>query len=169
MPSSIAHGAMAVILSPLLHGHRIKRDVIISTALAAALLDIDALGRPFGRGDIEILGGHRAATHSIWTAMLLGGIVYWIYRPREGDPSKGLLALFVLLTVSSHGVLDAFSTYGEGVAFFAPVSMQRWKAPWLIFSGIIPEILLIWLPALLVYLGWLRSRTVRELPWRNTS
>ncbi len=160
---------MAVIFSPLLRGHRIKRDVIVSTAVAAALLDIDALGRPFGRGDLEILGGHRAVTHSVWTALLLGGIVFLAAKPREGDPSKWLLALFVFLVVASHGVLDAFSTYGEGVAFFAPVSMHRWKAPWLVFSRIVPEIVLLWLPAVVVYLAWLRPLLVRDAPPRNAS
>ncbi len=149
---------MAVLLSPVLRGRRIRRRAIIATAMAAALLDLDAVGRPFGRGDIAMLGGHRAITHSVWLALLAGAVAFRISRPREGDPDRRLLALHVFLVIASHGVLDAFTTYGEGVAFFAPVSMERWKAPWLVFSGILPEMLLVWLPAFAVYVTWLRPR-----------
>jgi len=43
----------------------------------------------------------------------------------------------------------------------APFTMTRWKAPWLVFDGLLPEILLLWLPALLLYQLWLRPRLAR--------
>jgi membrane-bound metal-dependent hydrolase YbcI (DUF457 family) len=66
--------------------------------------------------------------------------------------------LYAFAVILSHGVLDTFTTYGEGVAFFAPVSTERWTAPWHPFTGLLAEVVVIWLPAWLVYRFWLRSR-----------
>jgi hypothetical protein len=48
--------------------------------------------------------------------------------------------------MASHGVLDALSEYGEGIAFLAPLSDVRWKFRWQPFDGFLPEILVIWIP-----------------------
>jgi hypothetical protein len=55
-------------------------------------------------------------------------------------------------------VLDAFTTYGEGVALLAPVSMYRWKAAWQPFSDLWSEVVILWIPAVLMYCLWLRAQ-----------
>ena len=47
------------------------RRVWILAAIGAGIPDLDAIGRPFGGGDLAVLGGHRALTHSIFFAGLL--------------------------------------------------------------------------------------------------
>lgn len=151
MPSSIAHASVAVLLRPVF-GDRVATDRILATAgIVAALIDVDAIGRPFHLGDIAWLGGHRAVTHSVFLAIAFG-VVAVLWRARH-DSRKIAVATGVYFgpVLLSHGVLDAFTTYGEGVAFFAPLSMTRWKSSWQPFSGILPEMLLLWMPAYVVH------------------
>ena len=56
MPSSVAHGLAAIALGTLFYPS--ERARLYATAAAGSvLLDIDALGRPFGLGDVGWLGG----------------------------------------------------------------------------------------------------------------
>ena len=63
--------------------------------------------------------GHRGFTHSIFFALLFAILVRWIffYNIPRGKQSIQLIILFFLCTVS-HGLLDAMTTGGRGVAFF---------------------------------------------------
>jgi len=157
MPSSIAHASVAILLSPLLGAHALSKPVIALTAVAAAVPDLDAVGRPFGRGDIALLGGHRAITHSLFFAVAAALVIAFGLRSVASRSRLSVLC-YVALVVASHGFLDALATYGEGVAFFAPLSPQRWKFGWQPFSGILPEMLVLWLPAVLLFALWLKPR-----------
>jgi inner membrane protein len=159
MPSSIAHASVAVLSSPLLSPRWRTRRVIGLTAVAAALPDLDAIGRPFGRGDIDWLGGHRALTHSLFAALAIATLSL-AFIGREAKPGeRWRVFLFVLFVVASHGLLDAFSAYGEGVALFAPFTMYRWKSAWQPFGGLWSELFALWLPAALVYALWVNRET----------
>src|SRR5262245_61504426 len=74
MPSSIGHAAMAILLRPALPPEERNAASIGFAAAAAAVLDIDAIGRPFGGGDVAFMGGHRAITHSVTAAVVLAAI-----------------------------------------------------------------------------------------------
>jgi membrane-bound metal-dependent hydrolase YbcI (DUF457 family) len=138
--------------------------VVGLTALAAAAPDIDAIGRPFGHGDITLLGGHRAVTHSIFAALLLGAVALFLVPRHAARADRWRIALFVTAVVVTHGVLDAFTTYGEGVAFFAPLSMHRWKSAWQPFGGLWSEVFALWIPAAVMYRLWLQRFVVRPRP-----
>ena len=47
------------------------------------------------------------------------------------------MALWLALTlaIASHGVLDAFTTYGEGIQFLAPFTTVRYWSPWQPLGG----------------------------------
>lgn len=157
MPSSIAHAAAAVLLQPALtRADRTPRLLTIA-GIAAALPDLDAIGRPFGLGDVAWLGGHRALTHSLAMAFVTAAVATFILNRRASlcAPSRALL--FFLLVVASHGFLDAFTTYGTGVEFLAPFSARRFRASWRPFDGLWPEILVLWLPAFAI-LAAVRAR-----------
>lgn len=80
MPSSVAHASVAVLLAPLFGRDTISRRVMATTAVAAAVPDVDAIGRPFGFDDVAWLGGHRGFTHSIVFALAAGIILSFIQR-----------------------------------------------------------------------------------------
>jgi inner membrane protein len=90
------------------------------------------------------------------------------------------LGLFLFLATGSHGVLDAMTDGGLGVAFLAPFSSERWFLPWrpirvspigiaAFFSTrgravLESELWVVWLPAaLLAAFGvWLERRARRH-------
>lgn len=162
MPSSVAHGLAAAALVAAAYRGRPPAGALRAAALCAVLPDVDAAGRPFGLGDVGWLGGHRALTHSLAFAGLTGVAVaaLGVRGPARSAGWGWRLALAAWLAVAtaSHGALDALTVYGEGVEFFAPFSDLRVKAPWRPFDAIVPEIALVWLPALVV-LGVARMRS----------
>ena len=109
-------------------------------------------------GDIAALGGHRAVTHSVFFALAVAAVIALVTTRHEFESSRWRIGAYAAAVVLSHGLLDAFTTYGAGVAFLAPVSPQRWKSPWHPFTDLTSEVVLIWLPAVLMYLLWLRAR-----------
>ena len=91
------------------------------------LPDVDSigfhLGIPYGA-----LWGHRGLTHSLLFALLVGtwGAVWLDGRFQR----QWKLALVLFCVVASHGVLDAMTNGGLGVAFFSPLDTQRYFLPW---------------------------------------
>ncbi len=61
----------------------------------------------------------------------------------------------------AHGIFDAFTGYGEGVAFFAPFSWHRFASAWEPFAGIWEEVFIVWLPAWLI-LGYVKRKQAAE-------
>ena len=158
MPSSVAHGLTAVALGAVFYPAERAR-LYAAAAAGAVLLDIDAIGRPFGLGDLSWLGGHRALTHSLPFAAALAAIVVlpMCRGPNWHGRRLGAWAYFAL-AFALHGALDALTTYGDGVVFLAPFSASRYKAPWHPFDRILPEVLGVWLPALAI--TWYRRRSL---------
>ncbi len=90
--------------------------------------DIDVVGFKLGvqYGD---LWGHRGMTHSLLFAAPLGLAAAARFKLRlEGDGRR--LAATLMLVAASHGILDAFTNGGLGVAFFAPFDRTRYFFPW---------------------------------------
>jgi inner membrane protein len=107
------------------------------TAVCAMLPDGDVIAFSFGI-PYEDMFGHRGFTHSLFFAVVVGVAATWhlLHRPApdshrpEADSHR--LALFVWFTAvtASHGLLDALTNGGRGIAFFAPFSDHRYFFPW---------------------------------------
>lgn len=72
--------------------------------------------------------GHRGASHSVAAAALVGLAVAFALRS-YGLPF-GRSWLYATGTMASHGLLDAMTNGGLGVAFLWPFSVGRYFAPW---------------------------------------
>jgi inner membrane protein len=99
--------------------------------------------------------GHRGFTHSLLFALAVGAIAAGLTYRRFKAPFLDLAGFFFVVT-ASHGILDAFTNGGYGIAFFWPFDTSRY-GPWgpIQVSDIAFEI-----P------DWRYSRTVRtELLW----
>ena len=125
--------------------------------------DIDVAGFRCGiyYGDFW---GHRGFTHSLVFAALLAGIGVLAALRAEIGMSKWSLGVYLLLATTSHGVLDAMTNDGLGVAFFSPFDNNRYFFSWRpilvspisasrFFSGrgyaiLQNEFLWIWLPSI---------------------
>ncbi len=136
-------------------------------AVALSILpDIDAVGYWLGIR-YDGLFGHRGLAHSLLFAFCVGFLtaaVGWRSRP-PWLPS----GLFLSSVMASHGILDALTDGGYGVAFFSPFDPTRYFFPWrpLPVSPLGPEgffgsrgaailfaeILWVWFPLILLAAG----------------
>ena len=90
------------------------------------LPDIDVISFSFGIR-YEDMFGHRGITHSIAFAVVIGIIAAWrIPNPESRIPA----AIWFTAVTMSHGILDAMTNGGRGIAFFAPFSNHRYFFPW---------------------------------------
>lgn len=147
----------------------------------AAAPDLDTGLHAYGvkYGD---LWGHRGMTHSLLFALLLAVVVVsWLFRHEARWLSRRWFALvgFFFAATASHGVLDAFTDGGLGIAFFSPFDDARHFFPWtpievppigvrLMFTRggahvLMSELLWIWLPttsllAVVLATRWLLRR-----------
>ena len=141
----------------------------IWTVFCAMLPDVDVIGFSLGISYDDILG-HRGLTHSFVFAALVGAIAAaqcQIPNPKSQTPNPKRLGLFVyfILIAASHGVLDAFTNGGRGIAFLAPFSNARFFFPWRpiqvspigvrFFSGrgvdvLLSELRWIWVPSAII-------------------
>jgi inner membrane protein len=130
MPTVFSHAIAGVALGVALRGPALPPRVWLAGALCAVLPDADVLAFRFQVPWGHVLG-HRGITHSLAFAALLAAIVAWsVFRARLWDGRRGVLWLFLFLATASHGVLDALTDGGSGVAFFAPLDDTRYFLPW---------------------------------------
>ena len=97
----------------------------------SVLPDLDVVGFwfdvPYGH-----LLGHRGLSHSIAFAVCLSACLAWLL-PLKGQPAQAsrlIIFGFLCLSTVSHGILDALTSGGLGVAFFAPFRHERYFFPW---------------------------------------
>lgn len=103
-----------------------------ATAIVCSILpDADVLAFAFGI-PYEAFRGHRGFTHSLLFAAILSAAVVLIFSTRLAAPpvrKTRLFAFFFALT-ASHGVIDAMTDGGLGIAFFSPFDTTRYFLPW---------------------------------------
>src|SRR5467141_5469655 len=110
----------------------LARSMVAFSALSLAPdLDVIAfrLGIPYSAPF-----GHRGAAHSILVALLLASIAALATRARpdqvnSGQTRKWLWVLCAVVAIS-HGLLDALTDGGLGIALLWPFSNARYFAPW---------------------------------------
>ncbi len=90
--------------------------------------DLDSLAMPWIRYDAP--WGHRGMSHSLAFAAVLGTLAAIALRRRVTFPGGvvALAATFAVVT-ASHGLLDALTDGGLGIAFFAPFDDTRYFLP----------------------------------------
>jgi inner membrane protein len=129
MASAFSHAAVGLALGTAFWRPGLPARYWILGATLAALPDVDSIGFRFGIAYGDVLG-HRGLTHSLAFAAVLGLIVAFAAFPSGPTPiSRGQLWLYFFLATASHGVLDALTNGGLGVAFFAPFHNARYFFP----------------------------------------
>jgi inner membrane protein len=181
MASAFSHAFAALALGKVYTAERMPVRLWVLSAACAVLPDADVIAFAFGVRYDSMLG-HRGLSHSLFFALLLGCSVVWLFF-REALPFSRrwwTLVLYFFIVTASHGLLDAMTNGGLGVAFFAPFDAARYFLPWRPIEvspiGIGPffsargvavltsEFIWIWIPAALVLTAlWLYRRLlVRE-------
>lgn len=189
MPSVFSHAIAAVALGGAAVGGQSRVRIWVLGALCAVAPDFDVVAFLFGIHYGDMLG-HRGLSHSIFLAVVLATVVTIFVRHTWPEtPHAVKLWPFFFVATASHGLLDAMTNGGLGVAFFAPFSNERYFLPWRpilvsplsihVFFGtrkglrvMWSELGWIWLPAALVFLVGLALRQPtyrRRLPSGATS
>ena len=130
MPSVFSHAIAAVAIGGAAVGGPRRLTIWTLGAICAVVPDLDVVSFHFGLPYGHMLG-HRGLSHSLPFAAVLAAIVtVFLRRIRTASPSVPRLRVFFFLATASHGVLDAMTDGGLGVAFFAPFSDARYFFPW---------------------------------------
>jgi inner membrane protein len=129
MPSVLGHAAPPLALAPAFAQPGTPRRLWVVGVLCAAAPDLDVIGLALGVPYAHPLG-HRGLSHSIPFAALAALVVTALAFPRARPAFSRLRAwLYLFLVTASHGVLDAFTDGGLGVALFGPFDEARYFAP----------------------------------------
>ena len=174
MATVFTHPAIAIALLPWFKGVLKSKLVLVVGILFTIIPDADVIAFNFGIPYSHTFG-HRGFTHSLFFAAFVSVIFAWPlskYKKLKMAP----ICLFLFLCMASHGVLDALTNGGLGIAFFSPFSNERYFFPFhpvevstlsikRFFNGqgiavIISELKLIWLPCIIICMGrfiWLRN------------
>lgn len=130
MASAFGRAALGATLGKLLLPNRRHWPYWVAAGICAALPDVDSVGYRLGV-PYDSLWGHRGLTHSLLAAVVvaaIGTLLAQLARPGQ-RPATGRLALLLFLATASHGLLDALTTGGLGVAFFSPWHLERYFLP----------------------------------------
>ena len=95
--------------------------------MCAMLPDADVIGFALGVPYQNMLG-HRGLSHSLAVAAVVGAVAAAVWG--RGRAASMALFLHFFAVTASHGVLDAFTDGGLGIAFFVPFSETRYFFPW---------------------------------------
>jgi len=131
MASVFGHVAVAYAMGKTLNLGWASTRFWVLTVLCCLLPDVDVVGLVFGIPYEHALG-HRGLTHSIIFALLIGIVVPKVAVPTIlcWSARYGILAIYFGLVTLSHGLLDALTDGGLGIAFFAPFDTTRYFFPW---------------------------------------
>jgi inner membrane protein len=174
MASAFSHAILAGALGSVILPRPSAARVWIIGAACSIIPDVDVVGFwwgvPYGH-----MFGHRGITHSLLFAAALSLIVLAVMFRSEGWHAVRLrLFWYFFLATASHGVLDALTDGGLGVAFFAPFDNQRLFFPFhpvavsplsiaSFFTSdglriLASEAVWIWLPSVMLAVAGRRSR-----------
>jgi inner membrane protein len=129
MASAFSHAAAALGLGSFFYRREIPARVWIAGAISAVIPDLDVVGFRFGihYGDFW---GHRGFTHSLMFAALLAAAVTLVWFRDQSAIRPGIVFGYLFIATASHGLLDAMTDGGLGVAFFSPFDNTRYFLPW---------------------------------------
>lgn len=125
--ASLGHVAVGMAVG---RAHRARSPALAMVGFAALSLlpDLDviafALDVPYAHPF-----GHRGASHSLFVALVLGGLLAALW-PASSARVRARAGLLGALTMASHGLLDTLTDGGLGVALLWPLSDERFFAPW---------------------------------------
>ena len=163
MATIISHTAIPITILMVQGLKKISARLFVSGILLSMAPDLDVIGFYFNVAYGSPFG-HRGWTHSLLFAAAISWLLTRFYRFLRADPMT--IFIFSWISMASHGVLDALTNGGLGVAFFWPFSSLRYFFPWHdilvspigvknFFAGqallvLQSEIIYIWTPCLLL-------------------
>jgi inner membrane protein len=170
MPTTITHAIIGVASAAVLPKKVRSWRIYLASIICSTLPDADVIAFSFGIPYGHLLG-HRGLSHSISFAMAVSlVVVICLFRQiKLFSTTWWLLVYFFSLVGATHGILDALTNGGMGIALLAPFDNTRFFFPirpfpvspiglnaqnigWKI-RVLTQEMIYIWLPMVLVLLA----------------
>ncbi len=126
MPSLFSHPAVPLAIGVALGARLVPPRLLLAGVAGCVLPDADVvafqLGVPY-----ESAFAHRGFTHSIFFALVCGALAAAFAKALH---SRAWMAfIFVSIATASHGLFDALTNGGSGIAFFWPFGDVRYFMP----------------------------------------
>ncbi len=178
MASVITHSLLGFGLAMMLPKSKRNPMLVGVATLAPSIPDLDSLGFYAGI-PYENFFGHRGFFHSFLFAILLGSGIALLLKKNNSRPLIFTIVFFSFI-IATHGILDALTTGGKGVALLSPFDNTRFFLPWRViqvspmyisqFFGewgrevLFSEMLYVWLPLfVLISIKWIAVNSVSAL------
>src|SRR5207253_522445 len=128
MATILTHGIVGYTLAKICVRKPVTPVYWVLAFLVPMIPDLDVLGLKYGVNYADCWG-HRGATHSLAFAFAVSLIIFLIFQLFAQVPTFKLgkdcfWGLF--LGMSSHGMIDALTNGGLGVAIFWPMNCRRY-------------------------------------------
>lgn len=111
---SLTQIVLGAAVGEVVAGKKLGNRAIFWGAVGGTIPDLDALMGPFVT-DLQNLLWHRAATHSIVFALIMGPVMGWLlhqfYIKKDG-PNQQVWTRLFFWTIFTHPLLDIFTNYG---------------------------------------------------------
>ena len=164
MASPITHAVVALSLGAAWNRSRSDWKFLAAGVVCAEIPDADVLGFWFGV-PYGALWGHRGMTHSLLFAAAFAGVLVRLTGDsEEAGPQRFSRWSYFFLATASHGLSDAVTDGGLGVALLSPFDTTRYFFPFrpvmvspldwdMFFSPVglrvlVSEAIWIWLPCM---------------------
>ena len=131
MPTPLTHVFIPLALGRTITDRKLPLRFWLLAVFCSILSDADVIGFRFGISYGDFLG-HRGFYHSLFFAFLLSSTVVFLAfrKPTIFSKKWWLIWLFFFGISSSHGILDAFTDGGLGIALLSPFDITRYFFPW---------------------------------------
>ena len=175
MATIITHPIIPLAASAGIGLKRVPIRAVLAGVFLSVAPDLDVISFKLGIPYSHMLG-HRGLSHSLLFALSMAVFFTSILRVREN--SRNAVFAFLFISAVSHGLLDAVTNGGLGIAFFAPFSNERYFLPWQVLqvspigirsfltprglSVLYSEALWVWMPAVIAVID---IRLLRM--WKN--
>ena len=177
MPTIITHSVVAASSGLGFSAGKETLKFWLLSLICSSLPDADVIGYRYLYIPTYEFLGHRGFFHSPFFAAILAIIVVCVFYRKVAILSmqwwKYLLYFFLL--TASHGILDAFTNGGNGIALLSPITNERYFFPWTpievsplsigaFFSQrgltvLLSEVKWVWVPCLLFVILWKVKRS----------
>ena len=132
MPTLISHSVVAVSAAYGFRPEKISMKLWILSIACSILPDADVIGYRWLYIPTYDFFGHRGFFHSPFFAALVSVFVVCVFYRSLVIFSKPWWKyfLFFFILAASHGILDALTNGGNGIALLSPITNERYFFPW---------------------------------------
>jgi inner membrane protein len=128
MASAFTHAVAGLAIGTAFRRPEQSRRFWLLGVAGAVIPDLDGIGFWLGV-PYDSVFGHRGFTHSLVFAALFASVAMLAFDEGVAGTRRRVW-LYLFLATASHGMLDALTAGGGGIAFFAPIVNERFLFPW---------------------------------------